>query len=225
MARDCCIGCGQAATSDLTSVPDRLLLPSLQFPDSDKICGQCAGLNGLLIAQSDEAALVGGTGDEDSSDGEAGRRSRPSSREFPPLQQAIAGAEATVPEAYPSTAPAAAAPVLAGEQQQRQQAAPAQHAAPLTPTLTEIPAEQIRQYRQTFALFDQDSSGTIDASELQACLKAMGHHTTPLELDQLMQKMDTDGNGVITFEEFVAAMSEQAEVRDGSLNKGAPDPH
>ena len=67
--------------------------------------------------------------------------------------------------------------------------------------------------RQAFAAFDKDGSGTIDAEELFQCLKAMGHHPEPLELEELLAQMDTNGDGVIDFEEFSAVMTVRKGVR------------
>jgi Ca2+-binding EF-hand superfamily protein len=58
-----------------------------------------------------------------------------------------------------------------------------------------IDEKQLKELQQAFALFDKDGSGSIDKYELKACLRVMGHHTDPVELDKLMQNMDRDGNG------------------------------
>ena len=53
--------------------------------------------------------------------------------------------------------------------------------------------KQLASLRQTFAAFDRDGSGTIDAAELKQCLKSMGQHPDPVELEELLKQMDTDG--------------------------------
>lgn len=68
-------------------------------------------------------------------------------------------------------------------------------------------------FRQAFAAFDKDSSGTIDAHELKGLLKVMGIYADPLETEELLKQMDTDGNGVIDFEEFMAVMGGRQNVR------------
>lgn len=91
-------------------------------------------------------------------------------------------------------------------------------------------------------MFDKDSSGSIDVSELKLVLRAMGQFPTPTELavrtvrgasmphvsrptsaplpfitchmlymQELMQRMDADGNGEVDFQEFVNAMAGQQE--------------
>ena len=42
---------------------------------------------------------------------------------------------------------------------------------------------------KTFAMFDTDGSGTIDASELGAALKAMGHNVSDDDLKQLLAQV------------------------------------
>ena len=46
---------------------------------------------------------------------------------------------------------------------------------------------------------DKDNSGSIDASELS---KLGGGNMSKEKLDKLMAKLDTDGDGKITLEEF-----------------------
>ena len=47
-------------------------------------------------------------------------------------------------------------------------------------------------------------SGTIDTSELQNLLSKLGKYLTPDELKLVVEKIDTDGSGVIEYDEFVA---------------------
>jgi hypothetical protein len=76
---------------------------------------------------------------------------------------------------------------------------------------------QLEDLRSAFSLFDKDASGSIDIDELRACLRTLGRYPTPVELEVLMQQMDSDGNGTIEFGEFVAAMHEHQEVRPPPL--------
>lgn len=74
--------------------------------------------------------------------------------------------------------------------------------------------EKLLELRKTFALFDKDSDGTIGRSELESCLNASGLHPTAAEMDQLYKMMDTDGNGVISFEEFIRVMVDEFEMEE-----------
>uniref|UniRef100_A0A7S1CVA2 EF-hand domain-containing protein n=1 Tax=Picochlorum oklahomense TaxID=249345 RepID=A0A7S1CVA2_9CHLO len=71
--------------------------------------------------------------------------------------------------------------------------------------------QQLSELKQAFGTFDTDGSGTIAKDELQACLNKMGVHPTPAELDHLYQSMDKDGDGVITFQEFLTVMTDEFE--------------
>lgn len=71
--------------------------------------------------------------------------------------------------------------------------------------------QQLSELKQAFGAFDTDGSGTIAKDELQACLNKMGVHPTPAELDHLYQSMDKDGDGVITFQEFLTVMTDEFE--------------
>jgi Ca2+-binding EF-hand superfamily protein len=59
------------------------------------------------------------------------------------------------------------------------------------------------QIRAIFTSFDKNKDGTISSSELQAVLEETGKHLKPEEMKQLMAKIDKDGSGTITYEEFI----------------------
>eukprot|EP01099_Mayorella_cantabrigiensis_P002306 TRINITY_DN2016_c0_g1_i1.p1 TRINITY_DN2016_c0_g1~~TRINITY_DN2016_c0_g1_i1.p1 ORF type:complete len:149 (-),score=44.36 TRINITY_DN2016_c0_g1_i1:269-715(-) len=65
-------------------------------------------------------------------------------------------------------------------------------------------------YRQAFALFDKDGSGSISLSEIGTVLSSLGHTPTQEELKDLLGDLDSDGNGEISFEEFLEMMSRKA---------------
>lgn len=58
--------------------------------------------------------------------------------------------------------------------------------------------------RSVFRSFDTNGDGTLSKSELGSALEQLGEHLTPKELDRLMQMMDKQGTGKITYEEFIA---------------------
>lgn len=69
--------------------------------------------------------------------------------------------------------------------------------------------EQISEYREAFALFDTDGSGTIDKDELRALFQSLGKHPTEEQLDAMIAKADVDGDGFISFGEFCRMMSKR----------------
>lgn len=59
---------------------------------------------------------------------------------------------------------------------------------------------------QMFKTFDKDSSGTIDANELQQMLLYMGVSTTEREVKDMIAQVDKNGDGDIDLEEFLVVM-------------------
>ena len=68
--------------------------------------------------------------------------------------------------------------------------------------------------QQIFNMYDTDQSGEIDVNELKSALHMIGINVDNDELYHLMDRIDTDGNGGISYEEFVNFVNpSQAENR------------
>ena len=52
---------------------------------------------------------------------------------------------------------------------------------------------QLKEMREIFAMFDEDGSGSIDASELGRVLDAMGVSVSKARLAQMISEVDTPG--------------------------------
>jgi calmodulin len=78
--------------------------------------------------------------------------------------------------------------------------------------------EQIAEFREAFALFDKNGDGTIEANELYEVMKSINLSATKEEIDDMIREVDTDGDGNISFDEFVVMMQkggdEDAELRE-----------
>jgi hypothetical protein len=61
------------------------------------------------------------------------------------------------------------------------------------------------QLQALFAAFDVDGSGFIDREELHAALNNGGKVVTPEDCADILAQVDTNNDGVISFEEFEAA--------------------
>jgi Ca2+-binding EF-hand superfamily protein len=77
-----------------------------------------------------------------------------------------------------------------------------------------------KELRDAFAVFDSDGSGCIDRKELKRLMKKLGQALTEAELDAMMDEVDTNGDGEISFEEFKAMMVRRFFF-DGILHHGA----
>ncbi|KAI7733528.1 hypothetical protein M8C21_005108 [Ambrosia artemisiifolia] len=54
-----------------------------------------------------------------------------------------------------------------------------------------------------FGKFDANGDGKISSSELGEALKTLGS-VTPEEVQTMMEELDTDGDGFISYEEFTS---------------------
>lgn len=67
--------------------------------------------------------------------------------------------------------------------------------------------EQIAELREIFRSFDRNNDGSLTQLELGSLLRSLGLKPGPEELENLINKADTNNNGLIEFSEFVSLVS------------------
>lgn len=86
-----------------------------------------------------------------------------------------------------------------------------------------ISEEQMEEFRESFKHFDKDNSDSLESLEFRACLISLGFPDIPTvpnpaedaEFDRITKRVDPNGDGKISFGEFVAFMSEErADVQE-----------
>uniref|UniRef100_A0A1I7VLU0 Troponin C n=1 Tax=Loa loa TaxID=7209 RepID=A0A1I7VLU0_LOALO len=77
----------------------------------------------------------------------------------------------------------------------------------VTDALSQLPLEQVEQFRKYFNMFDKDNKGFIKATQIGQILRTMGQAFEERDLKQLIKEFDTDGSGEIEFEEFAAMVA------------------
>ncbi|KAL2443965.1 Calmodulin [Exophiala dermatitidis] len=83
-----------------------------------------------------------------------------------------------------------------------------------TPTSAKPSEEEIKAYRDVFALFDKDGSGTITAQELGEIMRSLGQNPSDSELQDMINEVDIDHSGSIDFDEFLKMMSTTVRAQD-----------
>ena len=78
-----------------------------------------------------------------------------------------------------------------------------------------LSAEQLKNATDVFGMFDQSGDGQISASELGSAFEAMGKKLTSAELNTMLQKVDTDGSGEISYSEFLSLVGPM--IKKGGL--------
>ncbi|GKU95800.1 hypothetical protein SLEP1_g9117 [Rubroshorea leprosula] len=67
--------------------------------------------------------------------------------------------------------------------------------------------EQIAELREIFRSFDRNNDGSLTQLELGSLLRSLGLKPSPDQLDALIQKVDTNNNGLVEFSEFIALVA------------------
>jgi calmodulin len=78
----------------------------------------------------------------------------------------------------------------------------------------QLTEEQTAEFREAFALFDKDGDGTISTKELGTVMKSLGQKPTVAELNDMINEVDSDGNGEIDFDEFLSMMAKKLKETD-----------
>ncbi|CAN0913737.1 Polcalcin Aln g 4 [Linum grandiflorum] len=75
-------------------------------------------------------------------------------------------------------------------------------------------AQEQADRERIFKRFDLNGDGKISATELGDCLKTLGS-VTPEEVKRMMDEIDTDGDGFISYQEFTDfALANRGLIKD-----------
>merc|ERR1712139_201111 len=74
--------------------------------------------------------------------------------------------------------------------------------------------DQVAEIKEAFDLFDTDVSGSIDTNELKVAMKALGMDAKSEEIRKLINDIDSDGDGTIDFDEFLAMITARKQGED-----------
>ena len=72
--------------------------------------------------------------------------------------------------------------------------------------------DKVTELREAFALFDKDGDGTISINELKAIMNTLGQNPTKLELQDIINEVDINGNGAIDFTDFLVLMERKTRL-------------
>ncbi|NWR90541.1 CETN1 protein, partial [Furnarius figulus] len=77
-----------------------------------------------------------------------------------------------------------------------------------------LPEALPREIRDAFELFHTDRSGSIDTRELKVAMRALGFQPKKEEIKQIISDIDKEGTGRISFDDFLAVMTQKMAEKD-----------
>ncbi|XP_023347025.1 calmodulin-2/4 [Eurytemora carolleeae] len=69
-----------------------------------------------------------------------------------------------------------------------------------------------RKYREVFDSLDSGRNGTISVKVLQYAMRRAGHNPTDIEVQDLVNKIDTESAGLLVFQDFLELLQERGEL-------------
>ncbi|XP_078313154.1 calmodulin-like [Crassostrea virginica] len=75
-----------------------------------------------------------------------------------------------------------------------------------------VKSETVAMFKDAFSMFDRDGEGTILTRELGPIMCSMGYQPTEAELADMMNEVDSEGEGTIDYETFQMLMSKYVKT-------------
>eukprot|EP00941_MAST-03F_sp_MAST-3F-sp1_P001363 g1363.t1 len=72
-----------------------------------------------------------------------------------------------------------------------------------------LTAEQVQFFRLPFDTADEDKTGTLDQKEFKKLIESLGLGLATGEIEQMMNELDGDHDGVISFDEYLGMMAKK----------------
>ena len=72
----------------------------------------------------------------------------------------------------------------------------------------------VAEYKAAFDIIDKDTDGLINAGELNEIFKRLDQRYNQIEIEEMINEIDIDGNKAIDFKEFLSLMTKKIKDYD-----------
>ena len=77
-----------------------------------------------------------------------------------------------------------------------------------------ISEDKIAEFKEFFESYDKDKDGYLTRKELCEIINSLGQTLSEPEMEEIINEVDTDGNGTIDFKEFLGLMARKMREID-----------
>jgi calmodulin len=75
----------------------------------------------------------------------------------------------------------------------------------------DVSEEQLAEFKAAFRKFEKDQQGTVATTQLGLVMRSLGHNVSKADLQDMINRVDPDKKGTITFPEFLMLMAPRIE--------------
>ncbi|KAJ3443028.1 ef-hand protein [Anaeramoeba flamelloides] len=78
----------------------------------------------------------------------------------------------------------------------------------------ELQDNQKAEIKEAFDLFDKDGDGKVEGSSIGTILRSLGINPTLKEIEELEQEIETNEEGILTFQSFLTKVTSRYKEKD-----------
>ena len=72
--------------------------------------------------------------------------------------------------------------------------------------------DSVEDMKKVFKLFDENGNGYVELTDLKRIAKELSENMDDMELKEMIERADTDGDGKVSFDDFYEIMTKKSFI-------------